>query len=143
MFIKQIVFIILLGIWLFICGIWDVKRKRIPVFLLIVGFLTSLVGIGLQCDFNIWTSLWGTSLGIILLLLNLTTKGQIGIGDGIIVSITGMYLGFTKNVILLMYGLFGAAICSMILLLFFQFSKKRTIPFVPFLFLGFLGVFFN
>lgn len=91
-------------------------------------------------NLTIWNRLAGLSLGIILLSLNPITKGQIGIGDGIIVCITGLCLGFAQNAVALAYGLFGSAMFSIVLIAISRVNRKKTIPFVPFLLIGYLGV---
>ena len=126
--------------WLLLCSWQDIRKKRINVLLIGVGFLVLLISSILQGNLTVWNRLAGLSLGILLLSLNLITKGQIGIGDGIIVSITGLCLGFASNAVLLAYGLFCSAMFSLVLLAHYKVNRKKTIPFVPFLLIGYLGV---
>lgn len=128
--------------WLLLCSWQDIRRKRINILLIGAGLLVLLNSIIFYGDLTIWNRFAGLSLGIILLSLNPITKGQIGVGDGLIVSITGLCLGFSKNAVLLIYGLFGSAIFSIILLVLCRVSRKKSIPFVPFLLIAYLGVLF-
>jgi len=126
--------------WLLLCSWQDIKNKKINVILIGMGFLVLLISTLILGNLTIWNRLAGLTLGIILLSLNPITKGQIGIGDGIIVCITGLCLGFPQNAILLAYALFGSAMFSIVLLVIRRVNRKRTIPFVPFLLIGYLGV---
>lgn len=137
--IENVITIILCA-WLLLCSWQDLRRKRINLILIGIGILTLFICTVIQNELTIWNRLTGLSLGILLLGLNPITKGQIGIGDGLIVSTTGLCLGFSKNAVMLAYGLFTSAIFSIILILFCHVNKKKTIPFIPFLFIGYLGV---
>ena len=130
----------LVCMWLLMCSWQDIRKKRINIVLIGMGFLVLLISTTILGNLTIWNRLAGLSLGIILLSLNPITKGQIGIGDGIIVCITGLCLGFPQNAVLLAYGLFGSAMFSIVLLIMRRVNRKKTIPFVPFLLIGYLGV---
>jgi leader peptidase (prepilin peptidase)/N-methyltransferase len=127
-------------VWLLLCSIQDIKKKKISIGLMIAGFLLLSVITGICGSVTILNRIVGLILGIVLLCISYVTRGQIGIGDGLIVCITGFSLGFIKNSLLLLYALFGSAIFSAVLLFFCHVNRHKTIPFVPFLFFGYLGV---
>jgi leader peptidase (prepilin peptidase)/N-methyltransferase len=133
---------ILIGIWLLLCSYQDIRRKKINLLLILAGFIIIIVNSVFLRELTILNRMAGTIPGIILLALSYITRGQIGIGDGLIVIITGIGLGITQNTILLAYGLSGSAIFSIILLTLRLANRKKTIPFVPFIFMGYLGVHF-
>lgn len=78
---------------------------------------------------------WGFSIlpGIVLLLSGWLSRWQIGAGDGVIVLVMGLWLGFAKTMAVLLMGmLFCSIFCGV--LVFFKRAERRTeIPFVPFL----------
>jgi leader peptidase (prepilin peptidase)/N-methyltransferase len=137
---KLYIIYTILFLWLLLCSVQDIKRKRINIYLILAGFLMFLISMVWSGEFNFLYRLGGMSLGLILLCISFITKGQIGTGDGFIVCITGLYLGFSRNAMLLVISLLGSAIVSIVLLTFKLAGRKKTIAFVPFLLLGYMGV---
>lgn len=129
----------LMGLWLFLCGYQDWKEKEISVVLLAAGGIILPVVFWLAGGVSPMSRMEGLLLGLGLLLLGRVTKGQIGTGDGIILCITGLCLGLKGGLNLLLWGLILAAMASLILLLFKKAGRKDTIPFIPFLFLAYMG----
>ena len=84
----------------------------------------------------------GLSIGFVLLILNRITRGQVGIGDGLIFCVTGISLGFYINSILLVYSLFIAAIFSCFYIIIKKVGRKTTIPLMPFVLIVSMGVYF-
>ncbi len=140
---KDFIMAIISGIWLLLCSWQDIRKKRIHIILIGAGCITILLGSFLTGEISIWSRLAGLSLGILLLILNKISRGQIGTGDGLIVSIIGAGMGFNHIAFILAYGLFGSAVFSIGLILFHKAGRKVTIPFIPFVFLGYLGVLFK
>lgn len=129
--------ITLLGMLVF-CTIEDCRRKRIllgPVLLFgILGLILHLY----YRNISIWNLLAGCLIGVILLLISKVTSGKIGIGDGLILIVTGVYLGFEDNTILFMHGLLFCGIWSLILLVTRKKKGTDEVPFIPFLLLAYL-----
>lgn len=127
----------LLGLLVF-CTIEDVRKKRIllgPVFILgIVGLILHLY----YRNISVCNMLAGCLIGVILLLVSKLTGGKIGIGDGLILIVTGIYLGYEDNVMLFMYGLLFCGIWSLPLLVLKKKKGSDEVPFVPFLLLAYL-----
>ncbi len=129
---------ILMSVWLFVCGWQDFKEKKISIALLAAGSIL-LISFSIAGGLPAISRLLGVAIGLVLLALSKLLKGQIGPGDGIIVCITGFCLGFHDNLNLLFYGLTISALLSLSLLLLRKAGGKDSIPFVPFLFLSYLG----
>ncbi len=129
----------LVGLFL-ICNAWQDWRKReiLPASLWVFGG----AGLALQRIWGGqgWQSLaGGVFVGVMLLFCALVTRGNIGMGDGLLLCITGLYLGFEKNLTLALGGLLLCGCCSAILLLTGRVNKKTGIPFAPFLLGAYLG----
>ncbi len=123
-----------------VCTAQDIRRKEIRVnFVLLFGIL----GIFLHMLFrmlSIGSLLLGMLVGIVLLLLGLASEGRIGTGDGVLLTVTGIYLGPERNLTLF----FGALVlCGIWALGLLALRKKRRtdcIPFVPFLLAAYMGM---
>ena len=139
MFYNGFIMTAMTGIWLLLCSWQDFRKKKIHIALIGIGGFCILIYSILSGDLAFSNRIAGLSLGLILLLLNPVTGGQIGIGDGLIVSILGIGLGFNQLAFILAYSLFGAAVLAVGLILFRKAGRKFTMPFIPFLFLGYLG----
>lgn len=117
----------------------DWRKREVSLFSL-GGF--GVVGIGL----NLWLgyqsvieAAGGVALGILLLAAAFFTREAIGFGDGLLICITGIYLGFWENLSLLIA---GAVCCGGILgiaILAGRLKMADRVPLVPFLLLAFIG----
>lgn len=130
---------ILLLIFLTISTLMDIKNKSVNLYLCIfflilgVGYNTFL---HLEGVIGIGDIIVATIPGFILLLLSLVTRQGIGFGDGVVVIIMGMLIGFERTVTSLMVGLIVATIFSGVLIMIKKVEKNHQIPFIPFLSIG-------
>lgn len=131
---------IMLGIFLAVSAVIDMKYKEVSVKVLLffgsVGVLFFMIGRPVSWQEEIG----GVLIGAVILLLYKVTRGEIGSGDGYLLMVTGLFLGLSRNVELLLGGLLLAAVWSAVLLALKKVSRKHEIPFVPFLFLSFAGM---
>lgn len=139
MFKNNLIMTVIILIWLFLCSFQDIRKKKIHIILIGAGCLCILLYSFVLADVSIISRLAGLSLGIFMLLINLVTRGQIGAGDGLIVSIMGMGLGFAQMAFILANSLFGSAVFAIGLIIFRKAGRKRAIPFIPFLLIGYIG----
>lgn len=119
------------------CSFEDCRKKRILVCPLL---LFAIWGLALHLhyrDHSIYSLLAGAAVGGVLMLLSFWT-GQIGMGDALILAVSGIYLGFWDNAKLFLQGLLLCGIWSLLLLLFKRKKRKDEIAFAPFLFLSYL-----
>lgn len=129
--------IIVPGFFLLIEGIRDFRQRSISM--ISVGIF-AVLGIIVQMVYD-WSN-WKVMLGGILfggtvLLAAKITEEKIGYGDGWILVVTGIYLGFRDNLVLFALALFLSAIVSVVLLMLKKVTRKTTMPFVAFVFLGY------
>ena len=154
---------ILLGILAFL-AVEDMRKRKLSVPLLC---LAGVAGAGMhiwQKDMPVAVILPGAAVGLVLILLGVLTRESIGMGDGAMFMMTGIFLGGAGNVELLLTSLLYAAVFSMGVLTFCYIrrntgtgrkktpgrrphirggrhhgmDRKREIPFAPFVFLGYL-----
>lgn len=122
-----------------ITSIMDLRCKKINLFLLI-PFLMSGIICNLYYQLLPITSLvGGVGIGIVLLIISFVTRGKIGSGDGVILMVTGLFLGFYDNLLLLLSATFLSAIVGAFILCIKGMNKNYEIPFIPFLLISFAG----
>ena len=129
-------------VFLCICAVFDVRRKEIP---------TILIGIGLAGAFVV--NVWGimsevisfAEIGLCLLpgiffsLTSFCTKEKVGLGDGLMLLVIGLFIGFYRCFFVLCISLIFSSAFALVLLLLRRVRKESRIPFAPFLVVG-MGV---
>ena len=138
-----------IGIYLLCIGIWDSIEKKIPVFLLIPGIAAMVIevvrNVGVAWNSipkdnlflpTLLFSLLGLLPGMILLLVAWSSK-KVGYGDAIVILCLGGILGYNKVMGILMSSLFIMSVVSIVLLALKKVRKESTLPYFPFLFVGY------
>ena len=127
----------ILGCFLLIQSIFDIKSKRLPVWVTVTGGAVGIAFWAIEGDFRM-AQLWGLLPGIICLLFARVSKEAMGYGDGLFICMMGIYLGVDKLISICLCALFLAGIVALILLVSGKRNGKQEIPFIPFLLLSFL-----
>ena len=116
----------------------DYKEKeidvRIPIF-------SAVIGCGLHLYFGegrIQDILPGICVGIAFILLTGISGGAIGAGDGIMLMATGTFLGFWRNISMLMTALMFTSIAALYFMVVKKKGKDYRLPFLPFLLVAYL-----
>lgn len=94
-----------------------------------------------QLDFL--SSLFGAMAGVAVLFLSKITREQIGMGDGVFITVLGILIGWRGIAQVTLYGFAFAGVFSIGVIIFLKIKgknriRKTTIPLIPFLFLGYL-----
>lgn len=131
----------LLGLFLITVAIQDLVRKKIKVWIVILCGVLICICVSFCPEISILSRIMSLSLGIGLLITSKVTGGKIGIGDGLVICVTGIGLGFWSNIELFALALLLAAIFSIGLLVLRLADKKKSIPFLPFLFLAYIIIY--
>lgn len=123
---------------LFICAWVDWKKEKVCMpFLFMTGIAAVLFHLFLQ-DSSVYELLSGTLVGAAMLLYALCTKESIGYGDGCLFVITGLFLGFRKNLLLLLLAAVMTGITGAFLMVMRKKGRKDRIPFIPFVLASFV-----
>lgn len=135
---SELIIRVILGVLLLFCGVQDILNKRI--YLWLIGICTvAVIGCLPFCsNLSATERIGGCALGLCVVILSKATGGKIGMGDGILLCVTGLGLGFWTNTELFGLALFLAALVSIVLLIFKLADRKKSIPFVPFLLIGYV-----
>ena len=129
-------------IFLGTCGIFDCRKKEIPVALLIIMSIAVLI-FAVCCEENdIWTRAVGALIGVLFFVISKLTKEAIGYGDSWLILLLGIHLGSLVALQVLFAASFAAGLCSLFYLWIKGWKKRTTLPFVPFMAAAYLGVIF-
>lgn len=83
--------------------------------------------------------------GMILLIVSMITKQQIGYGDGMIILIMGLYIDIDDILSIVLSSFLLSSIAAIILMMVFKKKKNFEMAFSPFLLIGYglvKGVYF-
>lgn len=120
-------------------GYLDWKKQEISLASLLV-FGAAGAGANLYFHYqHLAEMIGGIGIGIFVILLAFFTKESIGVGDGLLLCVTGLFLGFAGNFRLLLSGLILCAAVMSTWLLLGVIRKEERLPLVPFLLLAFIG----
>ena len=130
---------ILVGVYLLIMAVIDIRKKAIP---LLPGFI--LLGVStvtlLVCGDSPLLPGLGIGVGLLLYGVSRVSRGGVGAADGLVYAVTGAGLGFYGNMELLLVSLLMAALVGGFLLMVKKVGRKYRMPFVPFTLAGYVLV---
>ncbi len=116
----------------------DIRKRSIHLVPLIMAAIAGLMMHLYFCRITIWNIFGGLTIGLAMYAISLLTGEKIGKGDALLLAVTGIFLGFWGNLILLWIASCLAAIGGVVAVCFFHKGKEYEIPFAPFLFVGFV-----
>lgn len=128
---------ILVGGLLFIQALWDWWHKEILISI-------SLIGIGLGVLWRIWNGsefqevVLAIVPAILFSLFSICSQGAVGLGDAIILLILGFFYSLEEIVVMCSCAFFLAGVIALYMLVVMQKRGKEEIPFVPFLWFGWI-----
>lgn len=132
--------IILTSVWLVTLSLFDMRYKRVPIWLILSGGILAggmLIYQWIAEESEIAECFFGMIPGIALLLLALSTH-KAGWADGVVTMFLGTVLGFWQCVLAVMFSLILISVMSLLLIIFRRADKGTKVPFIPFLTLGFI-----
>lgn len=128
-------FVIIIGLG--ILSIIDIKSKTLPTYLIVVfGVICFIFRYIEGCSF--YDFMLSLLPGMVLFILAICTKENIGIGDAFVVGILGIGYAIENVISILVISLFFIAIWAIGLLIIKKANKKTELPFLPYLFVGHL-----
>lgn len=130
---KKVTTLILL-VFLFLCSVWDCKVRKIPLWLCHTSAFFIIICELLAKEIAFSKMLGGILVGLFLLGLTKITRGQIGLGDGIVFIVIGLGIGLKESFLLLLESLFLLFLFCLIGLIVKKIKIKQRIPFLPFVF---------
>lgn len=128
---------IMAGVCLLIQGVWDIRTKEIPLWVSLgLGGCSFLYSV---CNQREWLCICFSLIpGMICLMLGYCTRQAVGYGDGILLCALGMLYPMEELLTICLVAIVFAGFVGLVLLVVFRKNGNYEIPFVPFLFLGWL-----
>lgn len=125
----------------------DIKEKYIyllpSILTVIVGIMISIVEIKIS-NWNDYELIMRNRLllpivlGIITYFLNTISNENIGKGDIVLFTVTGVMIGMKNEIYVVAISLFFAGLCGAVIFLLDKEKKVNVIPLVPFILLSYL-----
>lgn len=99
---------------------WDIRFKKIPLYLMAAGILPGLILLGLRLGQSTGSTFGGKLMetagcflpGLFLLLLSFLTERKVGMGDGLLLLIIGAMEGAGITGFVFCWGLFCNLFCG-------------------------------
>lgn len=134
---KQIAAVLLI-----LGSIRDIRKRSLPVWTLYaVEILVMIWGVWKQ-EVVWWEIAGGILIGAVFLGISKWTGEALGYADSGLILILGSYLGMWQLMILLLIAFSVAAFYAAMGMVIGNFYRKFSVPFIPFLTLGYLWVVF-
>ena len=128
---------ILLALFLTACSVTDLLKKQIYIKIIVPFMAAGIALFFIEGKLSVIEEAGGIFLGLILLLLARVSAERIGYGDGMMVTVSGAFLGLFMNIRLLMWALFISAVVSAVLLAVRRAGRHTELPFAPFLLISY------
>lgn len=128
----------IISIFLGLNAIKDIRKKEISIWSVIIWGFAGIIWMFLDSEFGWKAGLAGLIPGIFLAALGLLSRGAVGFGDGLLVMVTGLYLGIQAAAVGLFWGLILCAVWGMVMIFLHRGTKNTELPFAPFLLGGVL-----
>ncbi len=119
---------------LFLIALQDMKRKDISISMLLVLGILAVVFHMIYEKRSIYDMLLGAAIGCVLMALSLISGGKIGMGDGVLITMTGLWWGFWDNLMMLFLSTALMGATGIILIIAGKKNKDDEIPYAPYLF---------
>lgn len=130
---------ILLAIYLIVLSVFDSRECKVPLAWISGGFLMTMVCLACRCLYNpvewrwvVLTMVLGMVPGVFALGTAYVT-GKIGFGDGLVLMIAGMMIGYRKCLVLICFSLIAMSVWCIGVLCCRKGDRNTRIPYIPFL----------
>lgn len=116
----------------------DWREKQIYLYLPVGAMILGLIWHLVCQERALEDMLLGAVVGLVMMIIGKVTGEAIGIGDGIMLVVSGVFLGFWGNMCLLMTALLLVGCVSLVLIVIGKKGKDYRLPFLPFLLVAYL-----
>lgn len=124
--------VIAVFLFLIMNAILDYKYKKIPCILSAVFAVIGIICVLIDSPIN-WLQFLGILVGIGVILTSICTKQAIGLGDGLVLVVIGLFMGLWKTLMILFIAGILVAIIGGLMIVLKKGNLKTSLPFIPFL----------
>lgn len=116
----------------------DIKEKQISNRILIAMLVTGIIFVCISFDIGVIISSFICALitGAVTYLTSLISRGGLGKGDVILLTITALFIGDLSMVYIVFLSLLAMFLFTLVALLMKKITVKSKLPYVPFLLIG-------
>ena len=125
------------GIYLLILSVMDVLRKEIPMNWLIGGIVFVPLGFAAEGTGMVLAHVLGLIPGLLFMFISFASHGQVGMADAAVLTVMGASFCLGQVITVIAVSLFTIAFVSMFLLMTGKLNRKSTLPYIPFIALGY------
>lgn len=119
-------------------AITDYKSRKIPLRVIVSVLCIGILNLFLQYDRDWKSILGGTGTGVVLCILSKATGNRIGMGDGLVITVIGMFMGLKFTFICMSAAFFLASFVALFLLFMKKAGRKYKMPFIPYIFAAYI-----
>lgn len=121
------------GVMVAVCALIDVKTRSLPVWIIVLGGIAGGVVSYVTGSLNIRDILFGSGVGMIILLFGFFSRQAIGYGDALLFMAVGAGIGLWKVVFLMWISFMAAGLFGLLIMITKHKNRNYELPFVPFL----------
>lgn len=139
---MRILIQVVFGIFLFLTSIQDVRTRKLPLGVMLAGpaFVAAVRILSEREDYLLSPDFWLSAVcGSFFIGISWLGREKLGFADSI--AIVGIFLcsGYETGIIMVFMGFLFAGAAAIVLMLAGKAGRKTTLPFLPFLFAGYIG----
>lgn len=127
----------LTGVMLALSAIRDIRKREVSKRMVGVYFWLAVLGHGMSGEGLTGAILAGVLPGCVCLMLSRISQEALGYGDSMLILVIGISLGLERCMTLVCWAFILSGIWALILLVVRRIGRKREMPFVPFLLIGY------
>lgn len=131
------------GVYLFIISIKDIYKKRLDIRIVILGILFAPGFILCFNEIGLYERIMGLIPGAILYICSLVSREGIGLADILEIILIGLCTGIGGIITVLSVAFLLIAFLAGIMIAFGRLKFKSRVPFLPFLFTGYVFMAFT
>ncbi len=136
-FMIDRVLVVVVGVLLLIAGITDIRKRQISRRLLMLLTLVCIVAVLVRGSFAVMAA-GGMAIGLCVIGISMISREQIGRGDGIVIAVIGLVLGFRRCLAVVSVASLVMCAAAIVVLLFKKGNRRTQLAFLPALFVGYV-----